>query len=84
MARQLVGISEMFPYMFWARITHLCVNPVIYNIIVRSHKGAEGFLIKLLLSIKHTREDYFVNQSTFISCGGIYFAVFIRALMNPG
>lgn len=42
MARQLVGISEMFPYMLWASITHLCVKPVIYNIIVRSHKRSWG------------------------------------------
>lgn len=48
MARQLVGISEMFPYMFWARITHLCVNPSIYNI-MRSHQGAAGLSAKAII-----------------------------------
>lgn len=59
MARQLVGISQMFPYMFWARITHLCVNPSIYNITMRSHQGAAG--LSATATIKqnaHVRDDY--------------------------
>lgn len=59
MARQLVGISEMFPYMFWVRITHLCVNPSIYNIIMRSHHGAAGLSAEAIIEQNaHVSDDY--------------------------
>lgn len=70
MARQLVGISEMFPYMLWASITHLCVKPVIYNIIVRSHKRSWG-LSDEATTAREAHERRGINsirKSDFIYC----------------